>query len=75
MSPERVGEMVDYLVDKFQFKELQIEDDNFAVNPVRVVEICERIKHHKLRVTMPNAMRADTPLNREKRKEMFKAIK
>tara|TARA_B100000965_G_scaffold311117_1_gene270613 strand:- start:359 stop:1978 length:1620 start_codon:yes stop_codon:yes gene_type:complete len=75
MSPERVGEMVDYLVDKFQVKELQIEDDNFAVNPVRVVEICERIKHHKLRVTMPNAMRADTPLNREKRKEMFKAMK
>ena len=65
MSPSRVGEMVDYLVDKFQVKELQIEDDNFAVNPLRVVEICERIKHHKLRVTMPNAMRADTPINRE----------
>ena len=35
MSPERVGEMVDYLVEKFDIKELQIEDDNFAVNPVR----------------------------------------
>ncbi len=75
MSPSRVGEMVDYLVDKFQVKELQIEDDNFAVNPLRVVEICERIKHHKLRVTMPNAMRADTPINREKRGKMFKAMK
>ena len=32
MSPERVGEMVDYLVEKFQIKELQIEDDNFAIN-------------------------------------------
>jgi len=75
MSAERVGEMVDYLVEKFQIKELQIEDDNFAVNPVRVVKICKRIKHHKLRITMPNAMRADTPLNREKRKEMFIAMK
>ena len=75
MSPERVGEMVDYLVEKFDIKELQIEDDNFAVNPVRVNEICKRIKHHKLRVTMPNAMRADTPLNREKRLEMFKNMR
>jgi radical SAM superfamily enzyme YgiQ (UPF0313 family) len=75
MSPERVGEMVDYLVEKFQIKELQIEDDNFAVNPVRVNKICERIKHHKLRVTMPNAMRADTPLNRDKRLEMFKNMR
>ena len=75
MSPDRVGKMVDYLVDKFQIKELQIEDDNFAVNPVRVVKICERIKHLKLRITMPNAMRADTPLNREKRKKMFIAMK
>ena len=75
MSPERVGEMVDYLVEKFGIKELQIEDDNFAVNPVRVNKICERIKHHKLRVTMPNAMRADTPLNREKRLEMYKNMR
>ena len=75
MSPERVGEMVDYLVENFKIKELQIEDDNFAVNPVRVNKICERIKHHKLRVTMPNAMRADTPLNRKKRLEMFKNMR
>ena len=75
MSPERVGEMVDYLVKNFQIKELQIEDDNFAVNPVRVNKICEIIKHHKLRITMPNAMRADTPLNREKRLEMFKNMR
>ena len=75
MSPERVGEMVDYLVNKFKIRELQIEDDNFAVNPIRVVKICERIKHHKLRITMPNAMRADTPLNREKRKDMFKSMR
>ena len=75
ISPERVGEMVDYLVNKFQIKELQIEDDNFAVNPVRVNKICEIIKHHKLRITMPNAMRADTPINRDKRREMFKNMR
>ena len=75
MSPKRVGEMVDYLVEKFKIKELQIEDDNFAVNPVRVNEICKIIKHHKLRITMPNAMRADTPINRKKRLEMFKNMR
>ena len=75
MSADRVGEMVDYLVEKFKIKELQIEDDNFAVNPVRVVDICEKIKKHKLRITMPNAMRADTPLNREKRGAMYKKMK
>ena len=75
MSPERVGEMVDSLVDQFQIKELQIEDDNFAVNPIRVLKICEKIKHHKLRITMPNAMRADTPLNRDKRLDMYKAMR
>jgi anaerobic magnesium-protoporphyrin IX monomethyl ester cyclase len=75
MSPERVGELVQYMVDVFDIKELQIEDDNFAVNHRRVVQICEQIKKHKLRITMPNAMRADTPINRDKRFEMFKAMK
>jgi radical SAM superfamily enzyme YgiQ (UPF0313 family) len=63
------------MVDVFDIKELQIEDDNFSVNHRRVIEICERIKKHKLRITMPNAMRADTPINREKRYAMFKAMK
>jgi len=75
MSPNRVGEMVQLLVDKFDIKELQIEDDNFSVNYRRVIEICERIKKHKLRITMPNAMRADAPIDRDKRLAMFKAMK
>ena len=75
MSADRVGEMVDYLVENFKIKELQIEDDNFAVNPIRVVDICKKIEKHKLRITMPNAMRADTPLNREKRGAMYKEMK
>jgi anaerobic magnesium-protoporphyrin IX monomethyl ester cyclase len=75
MSPDYVGELVQHMVDVFDIKELQIEDDNFSVNHRRVIEICERIKKHKLRITMPNAMRADTPINREKRYAMFKAMK
>jgi len=75
MSPSRVADMVDYLVDTFDIKELQIEDDNFTVNYKRVIEICEKIKKHKLRITMPNAMRADAPIDHDKRLLMFKAMK
>mgnify|MGYP001469821076 CR=1 FL=1 len=67
--------MVDYLVRNWGIKELEIEDDNFTVNPKRVIEICERIKHHGLRLTMPNAMRADAPINRDKRQNMLAAMK
>ena len=75
MSPDRVAEMVDYLVTNWDIKELEIEDDNFTVNPKRVIDICERIKHHGLRLTMPNAMRADAPINRDKRQNMLAAMK
>ena len=75
MSPDYIGKLVQHMVDVYDIKELQIEDDNFSVNHRRVVEICERIKKHKLRITMPNAMRADAPINREKRYTMFKAMK
>ncbi len=75
MSSSRVIEMVHYIVDRFRIKEIQIEDDNFTVNFKRVIEICEGIKHLNLRITLPNAIRADTPRNHEKRMQMFQAMR
>ena len=75
MSPERVALQVERMVREFGIKELQILDDNFTVNAPRVIGICERIKHLGLRITLPNAIRADMPMNRVKRLTMYKHMK
>ncbi len=75
MSSQRVIEMVQKLVDDYDIHELQVLDDNFTVNHRRVVEICEGIAHLNLRITFPNAIRADMPRDREKRFRMFKAMR
>jgi len=75
MSSKRVIEMINYLVDKFAIEELQIMDDTFTTNHKRVIDICEGIKHLKLRISLPNAIRADMPKNHEKRRNMFKSMR
>lgn len=75
MSGERVIAMVDYLVDKFGIRELQIEDDTFTLDYNRVIEICDGIKEHDLRITFPNSIRADVPRNHDNRYCMFVAMK
>lgn len=75
ISSKRIVEMVNFLVDQYKIKELQILDDNFTINYKRVIEFCEGIKKFKLRITFPNAIRSDIPRNREKRKQMFKAMR
>ena len=75
MSSARVIAMVDYLVKRFSIRELQIEDDTFTLDFKRVIEICNGIKRHKLRVTLPNSIRADVPMNHDKRYRMFVAMK
>lgn len=72
MSSKRVIEYIQCLVNKFAIKELQILDDCFNVDYNRVIEIFEGIKHLNLRICFPNAIRADLPKDREKRKNMFK---
>lgn len=74
MSANRVSEMVHYLVDKFAIKELQIMDDTFTSNYKRVIDVCDKIKDLRLRITLPNAIRADLPKSHEKRLHMFKAM-
>jgi len=72
LNPQRSYEMVEYAVKKYGIKELQIEDDTFTLNSKRVVEFCKKIKKFKLRITLPNSVRADAPKNKERRLEMFK---
>lgn len=74
ISAMRVVEMVHYLVDCFDIRELQILDDTFTVDYKRVIEICEGIEHLGLRITLPNAVRADMPINHEARLKMFCAL-
>ena len=58
-------------MDKFGVKEFQIEDDTFTLNYVRVLNFCEAIKGLGLRITLPNAIRADYPKQHDKRLKMF----
>lgn len=74
-SAKRTIELVHNLVERYKIEELQILDDTFTSLWKRVVEICEGIKDLKLRVTLPNAIRADLPKNRVHRLEMFKAMR
>ena len=72
LNPDKAYEMVKYAVEKYGVKEIQIEDDTFTLNSKRVVEFCKKIKKFKLRITLPNAIRADAPKNLERRLDMFK---
>ena len=72
LNPDKAYNMVEYAVKKFGVKEIQIEDDTFTLNSKRVVEFCKKIKKFNLRITLPNAIRADAPKNLERRLEMFK---
>jgi len=75
MSAQRTIDYIISLVANFKIEELQILDDTFTSNHIRVIKICEGIKHLGLRISLPNAIRGDRPLNHEKRLAMFKAMK
>ena len=72
LNPEKAFEMIEYAVKKYGIKELQIEDDTFALNSKRVIEFCKKIKKFNLRIILPNNIRADAPKNKDRRLEMFK---
>ena len=74
LTAQRAYDMVSYAVDRFDIKELQIEDDTFTLNSKRVVEFCKLIRHLNLRITLPNSIRADAPKNKERRLEMFESM-
>lgn len=75
ISAGRVVTMIEHLVKNFAIKELQILDDNFTLDSGRVIEICEAIAKYGLRITLPNAIRADVPLDRKQRLKMFESLR
>ncbi|MBU4013917.1 MAG: B12-binding domain-containing radical SAM protein [Proteobacteria bacterium] len=50
-SPEYILELVDYLVKKFNIKEIIFEDDQFLLKKKRVEKICEGILRSKWNIT------------------------
>jgi len=75
MSAEKVVQMVSELVRDYQIKEIQVLDDNFTVDYQRVLDICEGIKNFGLRITFPNATRADLPRNLDLRRKMYEQLR
>jgi phosphonoacetaldehyde methylase len=73
-SAPRVVEDVRQWVDNYSIKELQILDDTFTTDWKRVVDIMNGIRDFKLRITLPNAIRADYPKRLDQRKAMFQAM-
>lgn len=74
-SEQKTIELVHMMVEKYKIEELQILDDTFTSMWTRVIKICDGIQHLGLRVSLPNAIRADLPKNRENRLQMFHAMK
>jgi radical SAM superfamily enzyme YgiQ (UPF0313 family) len=59
---DEVFEEIDFLRQKYNIRELHIEDDNFTWHRPRAVEFCEELirRNWKLSWTMPNGVRLDT---------------
>lgn len=47
-SPEKVFEEIKLLYDKYGVRHIYFQDDEFAVNHKRVIEICDKIKEAKM---------------------------
>jgi|TARA_B110000211_G_C14059239_1_gene544772 anaerobic magnesium-protoporphyrin IX monomethyl ester cyclase len=75
LSADYTVRMIDYLIENWGIKELQILDDSFTVDYHRCMEIFERIKDYGLRIEFPNGIRADLPKDLQRRKNLYKAMK
>lgn len=60
-SPEKVVEEMKLLYDKYQIREIQIEDDSFNIDMVRAKKIMDLIIQSgmKIKISFPNGIRAD----------------
>ncbi len=74
-SADYTVRMIEYMIENWGIKELQILDDSFTVDYHRVMEIFDRIKKYNLRIEFPNGIRADLPKKIDRRKNMYKAMK
>jgi magnesium-protoporphyrin IX monomethyl ester (oxidative) cyclase len=61
-SPENVVEELEYLVDKYNIRQVDIHDDNMTLDKDRVAKICDLIVQKGLDIEwfLPNGVRADT---------------
>lgn len=60
-SPENVVAEIEYLVDRFGVKQIDVLDDNFTLNMERTEKICDLIieKQIKVLINLQNGVRAD----------------
>ena len=73
-SAERIISDVDQWVKNYNIKELQILDNTSTTDWKRVIKIMEGINKHKLRISLPNAIRGDYPKDIDKRRLMLNAM-
>ncbi len=61
-SPDNVVQEISHLIEKYQIKHINFEDDNMTLNKKRFERICNMIVDKNLDITWsaPNGIRADT---------------
>ena len=75
LSADYTIRMIQYLIENWGIKELQILDDSFTVDYHRCMKIFEGIKDFGLRIEFPNGIRADLPKNLDRRKKLYTAMR
>lgn len=58
-SPERMFEEVRYMVERFGVREIKIDDDTFEIDRQRVVDFCELLIRHNVKVAWAPQCRPD----------------
>jgi radical SAM superfamily enzyme YgiQ (UPF0313 family) len=60
-SPENVVNEIKYLIENFNVKEIQFEDDNITMNKAHIEKICNLIIENNIKInwSCPNGIRAD----------------
>ena len=60
-DPVKVVDGIEMLINKYDVKEVQIEDDNFTLKRHHAVAICEEILKRKIKInwSLPNGVRID----------------
>ncbi len=58
-SPERMFEEVRYMVERFGVREIKIDDDTFEIDRQRVVDFCELLIRHHVKVAWAPQCRPD----------------
>ena len=61
-SIDNVIEEIKFLQKNFGIKEIHIEDDNFTLIKLRVMEFCRKLKQENIHINWacPNGVRLDT---------------